>query len=214
MNITPRSIFKGKNSDGTTFRAEEWDFNTLAQIEVTGMLVMIGVTLVLSSFLSLFLMIMCIINYSGGGTFINIIGIIIGTYFLIDCSQGWLTLMALWLFFDERTINLIVGLNVGALVVHLTLVMFGTRLDKSVNGNLGSIIVILGIIFGVGMCIGVGMHSDKGWVQNKIKPVVAEVVDHRSFEQIDKDADDSYREARIREGKSPENEFARNRGER
>ena len=159
------------------------------------------------------LLVICIANFNGSGNALNVLGIIVGTYFLIDCSQGWLTLMALWIFFDEKTINAIVGLNVGALLVHLTLLLFGSSLNNLTNGNKGNLIVILGIVLGVGLCFGFATHSDKGWVQNKCHPIVPEVVDNRSFDQIQKDADDAYRAERIREGNSPENEFARNRGE-
>lgn len=170
MNITPRNILKGTNSNGTSFRAEEWDFNTLAQIELTGLIGIILISIVLSSFISAIFLIFCAVKFNSTGNLLNVIGILVSTYFLVDCSHGWVTLWALWCCFDESTINTLIGLNVACILAHVVLLFFGGIINQTINGSKPILIVILGIVMAIGFAIGISTHSDKGWVIKNINP--------------------------------------------
>lgn len=130
MNITPRSIFKTKGADGSITTTQEWDFATASNLEVTGMLGILVVCLLLCSIASPILLIFCIYNFTGRIIVPHILGLIIGAYFLYDCYSGWLGLSVLNLCFEESTINLLVAINVIAVLTHAIFLLFGWEIFK------------------------------------------------------------------------------------
>lgn len=205
MNITPKSIFKGTNSDGSNFRMEEWDFSTLAQIELVSFIVTMLMVIVLSAFIPITLLVLTVVFFNGRFALANIVGLIGGIYFLYDCSHGWLTLLTLSMFFEESTISLLYGLNLGAVIGHIIIILFGGTLFNCVNQNKTNFGVIISFALIVVLFIGIGTHN-KGWVDANLHPKVAEV-DNRSYEQFKDDNQREYEKDRVANGYDAKNKF-------
>ena len=215
MNVTPKSVFKGTNSNGSKFRMEEWDFNTLAQIELVSFVCLMLTVLLLSAFLPILLLILTIIYFNGRFAIANIVGLIGSIYFLYDCSHGWLTLITLTFVFEEPTIALLYGLNIGACIGHILIILFGGIIFKSVNENKTMFGIIISFAFIIGLFINTNNSTshNKGWVHNNIHPKEIPVVDNRTYEQIDADNEKEYEASRVANGYSAKNSFDKNRGE-
>lgn len=111
MQITPKHIFRGRTSDGKSFRAEEWDFATLSNMEFSGMLVIFFILLVFEAFAAPFIVLMTTM-FGVRNSLLNFFAMCFGFYFLVDVSSGWIVLTALNTVFEEKTIDIIYMANV------------------------------------------------------------------------------------------------------
>ncbi len=158
MRFLPKNVFKGTNSDGSTFTANEWDYNTLANIQGASFLVILIISLLLCSVLSPILLIICIVMYNGKINALSLIGALIGLYFLIDCYNDWLAIMALGLFCDANDIKLLIAFNVASLITHIVMM----TANESLYRYNKLFYLIIGIVFLGGIVIGCENASNIG----------------------------------------------------
>jgi len=125
MNILPRNIYKGRNSDGSSFRVEEWDYETLIGLELPGQIFVFILCLIIIPFVAPLFTILAILSFSGRFNLLYIPSLIFGGYFLYDCSIGYFSVLSLSFFIDEAIINLFVKANIIAVIVTLVLLLFG-----------------------------------------------------------------------------------------
>ena len=121
----PEKIIKGANSDGTSFRAEIWDFSSLVQLEAINSFLTLLLCFVFAAIAAPILMLFAILNFDGKIKLAYIFAPILGGYFLLDVTHGWLGLACLNLLTSEGTINLLIGLNIAAIVIAIFLFIFG-----------------------------------------------------------------------------------------
>lgn len=119
MNIFPKNVFRGQNSDGSTFTMAEWDFSTLAQLQGLSFLITLIVSFLAAAVASPILLLVCLFTLNGQLRMINIVGILISAYFLIDAYNSWLGMSILGLFCDKAGITFMVALNVASLITHI-----------------------------------------------------------------------------------------------
>jgi len=130
MELTPRSIFKGKNSDGSTFRAEEWDYGSLATFEVAAMFPSLIVASFFCSIISPIMAIFNLFTFNGGIKLGSIISVICSSLFLLDASnKSLITILHGW-FISEGTMKFLVAINIVSLTVHLVLLILGLPIIK------------------------------------------------------------------------------------
>lgn len=195
MNITPKSIIKGRNSDGTTFRLEEWDFATLSNLEFLHMAILFIVGLALCPLIAPLLTILSIFRFNGRVKISNIIAIIFGGYFLYDASHGWLMLTAVSFFASESTINILLRLNFASVITSIILLLFSglfykyisepmtswdedayflasdkekEATEKTINERKGTSYAIIFSVFVVSFILGQALLGKEGWVDRKI----------------------------------------------
>jgi hypothetical protein len=196
MNITPKNIYKGRNSDGSSFRMEEWDFATLSNIELGSGIIVFIFCMAFISIISPLLTLLTILSFSGRFNFMYVLSILLGGYFLYDCSHGWLGVLCLSFFASESTINLIINLNIASIVISSILVIFGgfirdliaKPIDKydeetylllsedekqvaeaAVNRNKFIFyLFIIGLTIGSFMITGSMVPRQKGWVKKNV----------------------------------------------
>jgi len=235
MNITPRSILKGRNSDGSSFSVAQWDFNTISNMQTTGLLVGLVVGLITSSIASPVILLFSLLAFNGRLNMGFILSALISGYFLLDCHNGWITISAINIFFTEPTINLLVSINTASLLISLILILFGgtiygiinspvkdineldaqylttterTNLNGQLTKRLIGFAVIIFIIGLIGFSVGVSVtKKHKGWVESNIENVEAQKKDQK--EQEDRDAIGNYptKEARDAHFDSLQKEF-------
>jgi hypothetical protein len=125
MNYTPKNILKGRTSKGETFTIREWSFQEIATLETLSFLWLLILGLVAGSVAAPIFTIFAIIGFSGRFQITQLIAILSGVYFLIDCHMGWIALGALKIFFEERTINMFLVANGASVIVSSILMFFG-----------------------------------------------------------------------------------------
>lgn len=137
MNFTPKNVFEGENSDGTTFTMAEWDFNTLANLQIGSLFLMLIAGSLLSTIISPILLIMCVLTITGRVKVINIMGIVIGIYFLIDYKNDWLCFGILKMFLEPSQLKIVFAMNVASLGTHILFLVFGKIIAKSIVSEEG-----------------------------------------------------------------------------
>jgi hypothetical protein len=196
MNYTPKNILKGKTSKGDTFTIREWDFETLATLETFGFLWMLIICLIFSSVAGPILTLISLFAFTGRFRLTYVLSLLISSYFLYDCYHGWISLGALNLFFEEKTINKLVYFNGASIIVTLILLIFGNAignaikkpitelndttyealptgrknvLNKKVENRKFNFIIVMFIVYFFSLFIVEGIiDSDKGWVKRNI----------------------------------------------
>lgn len=175
MDFQPKSIFKGRDSKGSSYRMEEWDYNTLAGPELTSIFMNLVMGVFIGWLLSPIFAIFTILSFNGRTSILNILGIFVGGYFLYDCYHGWLCLALTKIFLSEAIINFLVIVNIITLVVHFVL-LFSTLIHKLIVKNfteeesrvkvfLALIVIVITIAYFSTYDM---MKDKKGWVQHKV----------------------------------------------
>lgn len=196
MNFVPKNILKGRTSSGETFTIREWDFATLATLETIGFFWVLIPCLLLSSIAAPILTLFCLLGFTGRFRMTYILILILASYFLYDCHQGWISLGALNLFFEEKTINKFVYMNGASIIITLILIVFGkpiasaitspiNKLDEAtydamstadkrkLDKKIGDRKFVFFSIMVIGFFVAMGfvqsyVNTDAGWVKNAI----------------------------------------------
>jgi len=130
--FTPKSVFKGKNADGSKFTMEEWDFNSIGNLggEFTMKLLLASAIMFIASPLSL---IIGIFTYNGKVSVANIIGIILGGYFWFDASNQWIVSTFTNVFLTENGMRFIIAVNIASFFTHIFLLIATLVFKKELN---------------------------------------------------------------------------------
>jgi len=209
LNFTPKNIIKGKQR-GSNFTLEEWDFNTFANLHLGEFLILFVIGVIASSILAPLVALFCIIRLDTNIKWLQIIGVLIGSYFIYDASHGWLGITALNLILDESSINYLVMINFASAMMCGIMFLFNGLIwsnlqkppyvynsdaislmsdkDKDDNEHLLhkrslTTYVILFVIFFITFIIGGVFIGDKGWVEKNVQRV-----DERRSEQFKQDS--------------------------
>ena len=135
MHILPKNVFNGVNSNGTTFTMREWDFKTLANLQGLAFFISLFIIFLSCSIIAPLLLILCLVQLDKRVIANNIVGIVVGSYFLFDCYHDWLSIRALAIFCDASQITFMIALNVACLVTHISILFVGSlpKLSKSLG---------------------------------------------------------------------------------
>jgi hypothetical protein len=173
MILTPKNTFKGRNSDGSTFRIQEWDFATLSSLELGGFLVMFIFCMAFISIISPLVTILAILAFSGRFNFMYIVSILFGGYFIYDCLHGWMGVLCLSFFASESTIGFFIKLNIASVIVSSVLMIFGGAIASFRNTFFFYLFIGL-LVMGSFMIGGKVVSKEKGWVKKNIDYVSPE----------------------------------------
>lgn len=118
---SPKSVFKGTRADGTKYRIEEWDYNSIGNLGggFLASLLASALVMVIASPLALILV---IFTYNGKIGLANIVGLIIGLYFCIDASYGWIGSTLTNVFLTPSQMSFMVAINVASIFTHIGLI--------------------------------------------------------------------------------------------
>lgn len=177
MNFSPKSVFTGKGSNGENITFFEWDFATWAGFAFVSNIFYLLVALLLSAVASPILLVFAIVYFDGRNKLLYLIGIIVSSYFLYDCSHGWLVLSGINVLFSESTINFLVGTNVAALILFSVFFVIGGTLNNfiedltpTIQGRWMVFIIFLSLIILPSVIVTMSNKSDnKGWIMTNLK---------------------------------------------
>jgi len=133
MNITPKYILKGRNSDGSTSTVSAWDFDTLAGLELANFFLLLFIGFAIAPFIAPLLAIITLFTYRGSEIVRGLAIMFFSAYFIYDCMNGWFAVIVAWCFFDEAGINILIGLNAAAFIIGAYFLLFGGLLYKWVT---------------------------------------------------------------------------------
>lgn len=124
--LIPKNIFKGRNSNGNSFRFVQWDGREMMNFEfLTKAVPILLVGLVLASFFGPILTIIAVVNFSLYGKPFHVISAICCYAFLYDCNGFWLMSQSIDIFFGEIGVNMFIILNVATFGFNLLIFFFG-----------------------------------------------------------------------------------------
>ena len=125
LDIFPKNIFKGTNSDGTTFRVEEWDYGTLAQIEFVESFFLLVAGIFIAAFIGPIYCVVALLHQNKFRNPFHIVIMLLCGYFVYDAAHGWIGLAALNLFLSEEAINWLIGINIASFITSFLLLIWG-----------------------------------------------------------------------------------------
>ena len=177
MNFRPEKVFLGKHADGSNLRIEEWDYDSRAGYELAGSFMSIFAGVLFVQIISPFLLVLTILGFNGRANILNIIGLVLGSYFLYDAYNGWLVTAFLNILLSEGIFNILVKLNAIAVVLHLILLVFSNLIFNIINKTYDtedkckraflSIILIVGFV--VFIFTDYVLTTHPGWVDKNIQ---------------------------------------------
>lgn len=134
FNIFPKNVIKGETSDGKSFIANEYDFDTFATLQ----LISLGGYLLVGGFFcaiaSPIILVMLMITFTGRFNVLYLTIPILSGYFIADCHYGWLMSLFLNFFIEADTLVLLAGMHVACIAVIVILTFFGKTILRIING--------------------------------------------------------------------------------
>jgi len=118
----PKNVFKGVNSDGTTFRVEEWDYGDLATLEVIPAIFMCIFAFAMASIAAPILTILLLVYVGLEGRFRYLFTALLSGYVLYDFYHGWLCLISTNFIFSDKYVSYIMIAN--AITFGVSMLMF------------------------------------------------------------------------------------------
>lgn len=115
----PKNVFKGVNSDGSTFRVEEWDYGDLATLELIPAFFMFIISLTVASFAAPILTFLLLVYVGVNARFRYLFTALLSAYVLYDFSHGWLCLSATSFFLSDKNISYLMIANSMAFVISI-----------------------------------------------------------------------------------------------
>ena len=163
--FTPKSVFRGVNSDGTKYKMEEWEPGSISGGDTDGAVgYFVGACLALIavSVISPIALLIALIMFKGRIMIANIIGIVVGFYFLYDNSHGWICTRLLKVTLRDRvdsvdeTCNMLVSLTIASIVCHIIMFiipiytngeLYEVKSESDKVTNKLRIIMFIGVVF-------------------------------------------------------------------
>lgn len=218
-NLFPKNVFKGTNSDGSKFTAREYDFETFANIEVGSFFLMLLGGICFSAFVSPILFLITVFTFNGRVTVLQILNVLVSSYFLLDCYNGWVFLTLMSIMFSDSTLSVLVNINVAIIFVNLVLIFFGRAIYNWISyggeedENEGKLwiffmgIVVVLFIFGYSRGSSITKHHPD-WVNKNLqigdyKKVEVSPDAYKTDEQIEQEAKKDYEDQLRSEGRDP-----------
>ena len=153
MDLIPKSIFKGTNSDGTTFKVNEWSPDSIGNLDMSPIIPMIFFWCCLMAIASPIMLLLSLIYYRGLPQVSSIVGIVVGGIFLCCAYYTWLPFLFLMIFFTNEYMDIMIIATIAT--------MFGNALllipSFFLGGRLKIFIVVLAI---VGVTFGIAIGDD------------------------------------------------------
>jgi hypothetical protein len=193
----PKSVFKGRDSNGNLYQFEEWDPGVLASMEVPGY---IFTFICAFAFLSITgpLILLYLLLWHGVNTrFSYVVPGVLSAYVLFDFYNGWLSMIATTFFADDKWMFYIMTANVITLLVSIVFVLFGSyllpyvyqdvsvyteeeynklpnadknRLSNKVEKRYNMVLYMVFVLIFTGVVVGTTIdNKHKGWVANNMK---------------------------------------------
>ena len=142
MDLIPKSIFKGKDSNGTTFKVNEWNPDSVGNLDMSPMLPMICFWCCFMAIASPIMLLLSLIYYRGLPQVSSIVGIVVGSIFLCACYYTWLPFLFLMIFVPNNYMDIIIIATIATMIGNALLLIPSLFL----GGRLKLIILVLTII--------------------------------------------------------------------
>ena len=135
MNIAPEKVVKTTASDGTTFLTEIYSFDAYRENTFLKFIVIAIVAGLIAPGISALLLLFFCIDVQRKPIVLNIIGILVPIYLLIDIHNGWIISLLMSLFFDDTEYRYVIYLNGGMILAHLICLIEHVRIYNLAKEN-------------------------------------------------------------------------------
>jgi len=169
-NFLPKSVFKGTNSDGSTFTAREYDFETFAVLELGNLFIGLLGGGLFCAIMSPIILVMLMLNFTGRFNVIYLLIYAFSGYFIYDCANGWIFIVFLNLFIGESGLVFLTCVNIACIVVITVLTLFGKTTVNIINAIAADeltryvvFFIAMGVIFYIAYSVA-GQTVDTDWL--------------------------------------------------
>lgn len=131
-NLFPKNVFKGKNSDGSSFTVREYDFETYANLEFMNLLLMLFGGALIYGFISPIYFIFLILSFDGRFSLLPLVTIILSGFFIIDAKNGWIFTNLISIFFDNSQMSFIFNMHCGIISASVVLLAFSDSIHRTI----------------------------------------------------------------------------------
>ncbi len=125
FNILPKNVIKGKNSDGTEFKAFEYDYSTYTNMQLMGLFSYLMVGGFFCAIASPIILFILLVHFTGRFNILYLTIPILGGYFIYDCANGWLISAFLNIFIGDTGLLFLASMNMACIVVICVMTLFG-----------------------------------------------------------------------------------------
>lgn len=188
-DIFPKSVFTGKNADGSKFSMFEYDYGSYTNLTLLNSLYGIFIVAIVGSMVSPLLYFFGVLTYRAKFNFLFLITFIVSSYAAYDMWHDWILFKFLVVFFPHWYIAFLFKINFAVSISSLALMLTPTIIRAF--DSFYVYIFVLGISFFIGYNTAAGYHNDKpDWV--KLNTVRISEIDAMSSEEYIKYNNDRY----------------------
>lgn len=164
MDLIPKSIFKGTNSDGTTFKVNEWSPDSVGNLDMSPLLPMIFFWCCFMAIASPIMLLLSLIYYRGLPQLSSIVGIVVGGIFLCACYYTWLPFLFLMIFVPNEYMDIMIIVTIATMFGNVLLLipslLLGGRFKLAI-----AVLAMVGLI--VGKSVGEGVVKEHNFYEYK-----------------------------------------------
>jgi hypothetical protein len=198
-DIFPKSVFTGKNEDGSKFSMFEYDYGSYTNLTIFNSFYGIFIFAILGSMVSPLVYLFGVLTYRASFSFLFLVTFIVSGYAAYDIWNDWLLFKCLAIFFPNYFLLFLFKINFAVSVSSLVLLLTPTIIKAS-NSFFVYLSVLL-ISFYIGYNIAGNYNEDKpDWIDRNINEEKYEVspIDKMTPEEFEKYENERY-EKEIRE---------------
>ena len=147
FNIFPKNVIKGETSDGKSFTANEYDFDTFATLQLFslgGYLIIGGLFCAIASPI---ILVMLMAHFTGRFNFVYLAIPIFSGYFIYDCTNGWIMSLILNFFIEADTLVSLVCMHIACISVIVVMTLFGKFIINVINAATDDVFNRYGFFF-------------------------------------------------------------------
>ena len=128
----PKSVFRGENSDGSSFHVEEWNYTDWADLQIIPSIFMFLFLLAIASVAAPVLTLLLLSFVGVEARLRYLFTALLSAYVLYDFSHGWICMIGSGFFFSPKNLSYIMNANLISMVISLFMLFFHRTLNMYV----------------------------------------------------------------------------------
>jgi len=126
----PKNVFRGSDSNGTSYNIVEWDFATIATMDMFSMLFTLIVGFAMASIIAPIVLFLLLFNVGANARWLYIIPAVLSSYVIWDFTHRWLSTIATSFFANDKYMGYILTANVITLIISVVFILFSSLLNN------------------------------------------------------------------------------------
>ena len=126
----PKNVFRGNDSNGTSYNIVEWDFATIATMDMFSTIFTLIVGFAMASIIAPIVLFLLLFNVGANARWLYIIPAVLSSYVIWDFTHRWLSTIATSFFANDKYMGYILTANVITLIISVVFILFSSLLNN------------------------------------------------------------------------------------